>query len=658
MKTNAFFKFFISLVLVLGTFNSCVNDNSDFATPQVICQEPNLTVTNTLAELNVNAVGAIHQITDDMVVEGYVVSSDEQGNFFSSVSIQNLEGTAGFRLSIDRRDIYTQIKVGQKVYVKAKTLFIDGDGGDSDIALGALFGSFIGRLPDVEIDNFLFRSCESVAESSLVHTATLDAINNGLLNTLVEFDNVQFKANEVGGNYFDPNNTAGSATNRHIVDVNGNELIVRNSEFADFANKALPSGNGKIRGVLSKFNGDYQLFIRDTNDVQFTNPRQLWGFASDVTGNLTTIASLRDAFNSGTFSITDNAIIEGVITMSTQNGNLTSRNAFIQDDSGAIVIRFDSDAHSLFEGYKVRVNVKDLSLGTFAGLLQISNVTQSTSVQVLEINASMPTALTVSIDDVLSDAYQGQLVQLDNVQFTQTLVGFGGGRTLTDCTSSLPVFTSSFAGFANNTVPSGNGSITGIASNFNGAQLLIRNTNDTSGLTGVRCAQAEPFFSQDFESEPNGPDVNIAGWLNVAETGSVKWHSEAFGGNTYTEFSPYRSGDASNIGWMITPPIDMDTHTSEVLTFETAQHHFDQATLEVFISNDFDGTEAGIATATWVDAGATIATGTDSWYNFIPSGNIDLSGYTGNIYVAFKFTGNDSNASGGFFVDNIMVLGK
>jgi len=198
----------------------------------------------------------------------------------------------------------------------------------------------------------------------------------------------------------------------------------------------------------------------------------------------------------------------------------------------------------------------------------------------------------------------------------------------------------------------------GIASNFNGAQLLVRSADDTAGLTGERCVQAEPFFSQNFESEPNGPDVNISGWLNVAEAGSIKWHTEAFGGNTYTEFSPYQSGDASNIGWLITPAIDMDSHTGEVLTFETAQHHYDDARLEVFISTDFDGTEAGVASATWVDAGATLAGNSDNWYSFIPSGNIDLSGYTGKIYVAFKFTGNDSNASGGFFVDNIMVLGK
>jgi len=659
MKAKNIFNFFIGLMAISGLLNSCVNDNSDFQTPQISCQEPDITTTNTLSELKANTVGGIHQISNDIIVSGYVVSSDEAGNFYSSISIQNQDGTAGVKLSLDRRDIYTQLKVGQKVYLKAKGLYISNSGGDSDVALGALFNGNIGRLPDIEVNSFLLRSCDAVDESTLVHPASLSNISDAQLNTLVEYDNVQFKADEVGGNYFDPNNTIGSATNRYIVNKDGNKLIVRNSKFADFSNEPLPSGNGKIKGILSKFNGTYQLFIRNINDVQFTNDRKLWGFADNVTGTTTSIASLREAFRNGTFNITDDDVIEGVITMSTQSGNLTSRNAFIQDDSGAIVIRFDTKKHSLFEGYKVRVKIKDLSLGEYAGLLQISNVNQLSMVQVLDINTPMPAAKTITIDNLLSDAYQAQLVKIDNVQFTQTLVTFGGGKTVTDCIKTFPVFTSSYANFANDIVSSGNGTIMGIASNFNGAQLLIRNSEDTAGMTGERCAQAEPFFSQNFETQPNGPDLNIAGWLNVAEAGNMKWHTEAFGGNTYAEFSPYQSGDTSNIGWLITPPIDMDTHTDETLTFETAQHHYGTASLKVFISNNFDGTEVGIATATWVDSGATIAGNSDNWYGFILSGNIDLSSYTGKIYIAFKYTGSGSTGDdGGFFVDNITVLGK
>jgi hypothetical protein len=43
----------------------------------------------------------------------------------------------------------------------------------------------------------------------------------------------------------------------------------------------------------------------------------------------------------------------------------------------------------------------------------------------------------------------------------------------------------------------------------------------------------------------------------------------------------------SNVAWLISPKIDMDTHTNEILTFRT-QHHLDVDSplnsLEVFVS--------------------------------------------------------------------------
>jgi len=664
MKTKNIIKFLIGLMTISGLLNSCVNDNSDFQTPKISCQEPDITTTNTLSELKANAVGNIHQITDDIIVSGYVVSSDEQGNFFSSISIQNQDGTAGIKLSLDRRDIYTQFKVGQKVYLKTNGLYISNSGDDSDVALGALLNGNIGRLPDIEVDNFLFRSCDAVDESRLVHPASLSSISDAQLNTLVEFDNVQFKADEVGGNYFDPNNTIGSATNRFIVDKDGNELIVRNSKFADFANDPLPSGNGKIRGVLSKFNGAYQLFIRSTDDVQFTNERQLWGFADNVTGTLVSIASLRDAFNNGTFNITNDDVIEGVITMSTQSGNLTSRNAFIQDDSGAIVIRFDNKRHSLFEGYKVRVKVKGLSLGTYVGLLQVSNVNQASSVQVLEINAPTPAAKTITIDELMSDAYQAQLVKIDNVQFTQTLVTFGGGRTVTDCVSSFLVFTSSFASFADDIIPSGNGSITGIASTFNGAQLLLRNAGDAANMTGERCAQPEPFFTEDFESlvTGNGNPVNITSWVDVDENrNSELWEARDFGGNKYAQASAFGVNTAMK-AWLITPGVDLTGVVDPTFSFGYKQNYYNGDAVKVLISTDYDGVSTSPQNFNWTDITAEVALIDNNTSGFMSSfsssKSFDLSAYSGTVYIAFLYEGVSGGITTNIQIDNIQFFGK
>jgi len=658
MKTHSFSKNFIFFFVITILLFSCVDDNSDFATPQVSCVEPQIKVTNTLADLKAQAVGNIHQVKDSMVVAGYVISSDEQGNFYASISIQNPEGTAGVKLSLDQRNIYTRLKVGQKVYLKAQNLFISNDNGKSDVTLGTKNNDYIGRLPETVLDRFLKPSCDVISEWGLIHRLSLNNLSDTQLNTLVEIDDVQFRADEIGGKYFDAGNSIGAATNRHIIDKYGHELIVRNSEYSTFANNVLPSGNGKIMGVLSKFNGQYQLFIRTTNDVQFVNKRKLWGFAPDVKGNLINISDLIKAYKNNYSVITENDYIEGVITMSSQQGNIPNKNAFIQDSSGALALRFDK-VHQLFKGYKVRIKVKGLKFDNYAGLVQLVNINQGQDVQVLEINAPMPTPKTLSIESLLNGAHQSEYVRIENVQFEQSLVTFSGDKFITDCSESISVFTNSLATFSNDIVPSGNGTIIGIVSNYNGPQILLRSPDDAANLNGNRCAQPEAFFSENFETLPNGPNIYLTGWLNMAEAGSVLWHSERYKGNTYAEFSPYHSKEQSNIGWLITPPIDMDIYSNEYMIFETAQHHFDNATLEVFISNDFDGNEADFLKANWIKVNAVLASKTDPPYKFISSGKIDISSYSGEIYIAFKYTGSGSTKSdGGFFVDNIKVFGK
>jgi hypothetical protein len=59
--------------------------------------------------------------------------------------------------------------------------------------------------------------------------------------------------------------------------------------------------------------------------------------------------------------------------------------------------------------------------------------------------------------------------------------------------------------------------------------------------------------------------------------------------NGYAEFNTTGAKVLSNIAWLISPKIDMDTHTNEILTFRTAQHHLDVDSplnsLEVYISS-------------------------------------------------------------------------
>ena len=111
------------------------------------------------------------------------------------------------------------------------------------------------------------------------------AKNNANINKLIEIDAVQFDDAYVGKTYYDATNVIGGATNNLIKDADGNTLIVRVSEFVNFAANIIPSKNGKIRGVMTKYNNDYQFMIRTINDVKMENPRIVPLFEETFTSN-------------------------------------------------------------------------------------------------------------------------------------------------------------------------------------------------------------------------------------------------------------------------------------------------------------------------------------------------------------------------------------
>ncbi len=105
----------------------------------------------------------------------------------------------------------------------------------------------------------------------------------------------------------------------------------------------------------------------------------------------------------------------------------------------------------------------------------------------------------------------------------------------------------------------------------------------------------------------------------------------------------------------------MDAQEGEMLSFQTAYAYPDNGhyPLEVFVSTDFNGTETGVSDATWETLDAVIAHPdvNNSWFQFVDSGSIDLSSYSGTLYVAFKYTGSDtSNQNTTMHVENVAVF--
>jgi hypothetical protein len=147
------------------------------------------------------------------------------------------------------------------------------------------------------------------------------------------------------------------------------------------------------------------------------------------------------------------------------------------------------------------------------------------------------------------------------------------------------------------------------------------------------------------------------GTLGVFQAYSVigdgqEWMWDDFQDDQFAEMNGFDGGVQDNEDWLISPALDMDQYDDEVLTFETASN-FTGPDLELLVSTDYDGS-SDPNTATWTDLSdeATLSSGD---YEVTPSGDIDLSGFSGTGYIAFKYVSTSVLQGKLWQVDSIIV---
>ncbi|WP_194529373.1 DUF5689 domain-containing protein [Zobellia roscoffensis] len=259
---------------------------------------------NCVSELGVNAtfseVKSLYkddtfQIQEDLIIEGYVVSSDADGNFFSVLYFQDspMTPTEGFQIEIDVRDSHLFYPVGTKIAIKLKGLYL---GKSKDVfKLGATFTSFgnvsVGRLPAAIVNEHIFRFCDGkeVIEPTAI---SITDVNKELTNTLVRLTDVEFKEEELGRTYAE----VGEETERILTDCNDNEIVTVNSGYSDFQAQTLPDGRGDLIGVLLRENDTYKISIRSTSDINF-NQEHCAELIDEFTSENILISELADPDN-------------------------------------------------------------------------------------------------------------------------------------------------------------------------------------------------------------------------------------------------------------------------------------------------------------------------------------------------------------------------
>ena len=273
---NTITKLSIALSLSAGLFftQSCVQDD-DYATPPIECNLPqanislaDLVTKATAGGIKLDANGAV---AEELIVKAYVISSDETGNFYNTISLQDKveNPTTGIQIEIAGNNLFNNYPIGAQVQINLKGLIVATDRGVMKI--GSVDPKYaVGRIPSTVISTYMVKTCEPIqAIKPKVVTSLADALKPANLNTLVTIEGIQFKQPEIDKTY----GTATETVNRVLVDKKGRETDLRNSNFATWVGDALPNGSGAITVVVSKYNSTYQLFIRDTKDVKFDQAR-------------------------------------------------------------------------------------------------------------------------------------------------------------------------------------------------------------------------------------------------------------------------------------------------------------------------------------------------------------------------------------------------
>lgn len=306
---------------------SCVKD-SDFKNPETPCNDQ-LIANRTFIEVKSLYEGEVIQIQQDLVIEGYIVSSDQAGNFFSTLHIQDdpINPTMGFQVEIDLRDSYLFYELGSKVYVKLKGLYFGKSKGV--YKLGGVFTSFgnlsIGRLPALAVGDHLFHSCDPI--SNLVPKITsIPNLSEDLVSTLIQLESLEVIAEEQNLTFSLPE----EETIRNLTNCNGGLIELLNSGYSDFQETILPLGNGSVTAVLYRENNDYQLIIRTLNDMDMRNERCVDSevlltsdqiFISEIADpNNNTEARFIELYNAGNEQIQ----LDGWFLLRYTNSNVTS----------------------------------------------------------------------------------------------------------------------------------------------------------------------------------------------------------------------------------------------------------------------------------------------------------------------------------------------
>lgn len=215
------------------------------------------------------------------IVKGRVISTDQPGNIFKSLYIQ--DETAALPFSINQYNLYLGYRVGQEVVVDLTGLYIGRYSGLEQMGYPQWSARDDAYQPTFMAPNLLTGHIElnGFPEPEKIDTLLVSSISDLTTNAtdapylqkmqgqLVRINNVKFIPQgglDVLGEYHEN-------TNQVIQDKSGTNLTVRTSGYSNFWNTKLPEENCHVVGILGYYlstsdpSSSWQLTLIDVNGI-------------------------------------------------------------------------------------------------------------------------------------------------------------------------------------------------------------------------------------------------------------------------------------------------------------------------------------------------------------------------------------------------------
>lgn len=594
-------------LLALAGSVSLSSCDDDFERPPMVVPTAKRHANTTIAELKTkfytgesNYATLVEKRDDgtDYIIKGRVISSDQAGNFFKQLVIE--DETGAIQVNIDSYDLYKSYQYGQEIVIDVTGLYVGAYGKLMQIG-STPNNNYPGRIASDLATKQIEVNGLAEPEKVVAGEYTIAALND-LISNQEEFLAKQCRLVSIKDVTFKDAGKATLAdkdknTSRTISDGTG-DMIVYTSGYSDFYDYYCPEGKGTIVGILSFFNRSWQIRLIGVSEDE--------NVADTMRGLIGYELSKAPGTGGDTPTPTptpgDAGTKEKPYTVANVQAGATGTGVWVK---GYIVGWIDGK--TLADGAKFNAD----------------GVTVSSNVMLADAADAATTAKIIPVQLPSGEIRKAVNLQDNPANYKKevllkgNLVAYFGVPGLKEVSAAV----------------------------IDGKEYPMGDDQPSGDVVTS--------LDENFDASTDIP----AGWFQKQAAGDKAWYVRNFNENNYITMSGFK-GTAPFDQWLLSPAIDMDKVSDKTLTFDTQVNGYGATTttLKVYIVTD----PANLATATelkatFATAPAAGADGKTKYSEWVKSGNVDLAKYKGKVYIAFRYQASKDANYATWCVDNVKL---